>query len=172
MADLPTIRQFLIDAIDAEEGATRRTLERIPQERWDWAPHERSMPMGRLAGWVAGALGAIPDVLRRDFVDIATGWGDMPPRPTAAAELVPTFDAAVRRARDALAQASDDVLAGPWSLRQGDAVLDGPSPRYKVVHGFLIVDLIHHRAQLGVGLRLCGVPVPAVYGPSADEGGA
>ena len=171
MANLPTIRQMLIDEIASEEGATRRTLERIPQARWDWAPHEKSMPMGRLAGWVARSLGGIPSVLAHDTMDMSQEDG-FPPAPTDVAGLVPTFDSAARAAREALDQVADARLAEPWSLVQGEQVLWGPVPRYVVVRGFFVADLIHHRAQLGVYLRLCGVPVPAVYGPSADETGA
>lgn len=169
MADVPSIRQILIDEILAEEGATRRTLERIPQDRWGWAPHDKSMTMGRLAGWVARALAGIGPVLAHDTWDMAADDGGFPAAPAAAAELVPTFEASVRAAREALAAAPDSIMGEAWTMRQGDQVLWGPVPKYVVVRGFFLADLIHHRAQLGVYLRLCGLPVPAVYGPSADE---
>jgi uncharacterized damage-inducible protein DinB len=169
MAEIPTIRVILIGEIAAEEGATRRTLERIPQERWDWAPHEKSMKMGRLAGWVARSLGGVKHVLEHDTWDMASDDGGLPPEPKSAAELVPTFDIAVRSARQALEAAPDSLLAESWTMRQGDQVLWGPVPKYVVVRSFFMGDLIHHRAQLGVYLRLLGLPVPAVYGPSADE---
>ena len=169
MAAGPTIHQMLVEEITSEKGATRRTLERIPEERWDWAPHEKSMPMGRLAGWVARALAGIPGLVAHDSWDMAASDGGFPPAPANVAELVPTFDAAVRAALDALATTTDAALAEPWTMRQGDQIIWGPTPKYAVVRGFFVADVIHHRAQLGVYLRLCGVSVPAVYGPSADE---
>jgi uncharacterized damage-inducible protein DinB len=82
---------------------------------------------------------------------------------------VATFDAASRSAREALAAAQDSRLGETWTLREGEQVLWGPNPKFVVIRGFFIADVIHHRAQLGVYLRLLGLPVPAVYGPSADE---
>jgi hypothetical protein len=116
------------------------------------------MPMARLGGCVAGAPGVTPDVLRRGLPDSATGWSDMPPRSTAAAELGPTFDAAVQGARRPCPSVGRPA-GGPVALRQGDAVLDGPSPGCKVVHGFLI----------GASPTTARV-APTVYGPSADDG--
>lgn len=167
MAEVPSIRQILLAEVDAEAAATRRTLERVPQDRWDWAPHEKSMPMGRLAGWLSRMLAMIPDVLSADSMDMSADG--LPPAPTQSAELVPTFDAAVAAAKSALESASDGVMGEMWSLRGGDQIVWGPTPKYNVIRGFFLADLIHHRAQLGVYLRLCGVAVPAVYGPSADE---
>lgn len=169
MADVPTIRQILIDEIASEERATRQTLERIPQDRWDWAPHAKSMAMGRLAGWVARSLGGVAAVLHADTMDMGGEPDGFPPAPASAAELAPTFDAASRSAREALAAASDAAMAEVWTLKAGDQMLWGPVPRYVVIRSFFLADLIHHRAQLGVYLRLCDIPVPAVYGPSADE---
>jgi hypothetical protein len=169
VADLPTIREILMAEIDAEAGATRRTLERIPQERWDWAPHAKSMPMGRLAGLLARELASVGYTLAHDSWDIASDPGGWPPPPEAAAELVPTFDRVARTAREALEAAADSLLGASWTVRQGDRVLWGPGPRYVAIRGYFMGDLIHHRAQLGVYLRLLGLPVPAVYGPSADE---
>ena len=171
MAELPTIRRLLIERLQAEAPATRRTLERVPQERWPWAPHERSMPMGRLAGWLATMLSAVPGVLAADGADVQAGWLGIAPRPTAAEQLVPAFDRAVDAAVGALERAPDAALAGLWTLRSAGRPLEAPQPRYRVLVGFFLPDHIHHRAQLGVYLRLCDIPVPAVYVRSADEPG-
>lgn len=168
MADVPSIRHILIDEIAAETAGTRKTLARIPQERWDWAPHEKSMTMGRLAGWVARSLALTPAILARPTMDMAQEGG-LPPAPATAAQLLPTFDAAVAAATAALEAASDASMAEPWSMQMGEQTVWGPVPKYGVLRGFVLADLIHHRAQLGVYLRLLGVAVPAVYGPSADE---
>jgi len=168
VADVPSIRRILLDEIATESGATRRTLERVPQERWAWSPHEKSMPMGRLASWTARMLSGVPTVLRESSTDMAN-WNDMLPAPEGAAALADTFDRSVALAREALEAASEATLGETWTMMHGDQVLWGPVPRYAVVRGFFLADMIHHRAQLGVYLRLLGLSVPAVYGPSADE---
>jgi uncharacterized damage-inducible protein DinB len=149
---------------DQEMASTRRLLERVPGDRGQWKPHEKSFALGHLAQLVAWMPGWIANTLRQPHLDLgqAAGYSF---EPTEA--LVRVFDGNVRDAREALAATTGDELQRPWSLKHGDRVLF-TAPRGEVVRGHLN-HLIHHRGQLTVYLRLVDVPLPQVYGPTADE---
>ena len=149
---------------DQEMASTRRLLERVPSEKGPWKPHEKSFALGHLAQLVSWMPGWIATSLKEDQIDLAKagGYGF---EPTDA--LLRMFDANVGDAREALASVTGDALDEPWSLKYGDRVLF-TSPRGEVVRQHLN-HLIHHRGQLTVYLRLIGVPLPSVYGPTADE---
>lgn len=153
-----------IAEFDQEMAATRRLLERVPADRGPWRPHEKSFPLGHLAQLVARMPGWIARTLREPHIDLA-GGGGYSFEPTES--LVATFDANVREAREALAAVDGDRLEEPWSLRMGPQAIftapRGPVARQHLNH------LIHHRGQLTVYLRLVDVPLPSVYGPTADE---
>ena len=160
----------LLQELEAEMPNTRKTLERIP-EKFDWAPHKKSMTMGRLAQHLA----EIPDwavkTLSMDELDLAPP-GAPPHQPTVATsrqQVLQTFDKNLAAAKAALGEANDEQLMKPWSLKMGGKTLM-TLPRVAVVRNFVLNHNIHHRAQLGVYLRLNDIPVPGVYGPSADEG--
>lgn len=150
---------------DQEMASTRRLLERVPEQKGEWKPHEKSFPLGHLAQLVAWMPGWIARSLREPHIDLARGTG-YSFEPTEA--LLREFDANVRAARAALAEVTGTALDEPWSLRMGERVLL-TAPRGEVVRGHLN-HLIHHRGQLTVYLRMVGVPLPQVYGPTADEG--
>ena len=150
---------------DQEMASTRRLLERVPGDQGRWKPHEKSFPLGHLAQLVAWMPGWIARSLREPHIDLARGTG-YSFEPTEA--LLREFDANVRAARAALAEVTGTALDEPWSLRMGERVLL-TAPRGEVVRGHLN-HLIHHRGQLTVYLRMVGVPLPQVYGPTADEG--
>ena len=153
-----------LEEFDAEMTATRRLLERVPTERGPWKPHEKSFALGHLAQLVSTMPGWIARSLREPYIDLAEGAGYSFEPSTA---LVIAFDENVSAARRALQQVTGAALAEPWSLRMGEQVLM-TSPRGPVVRMHLN-HLIHHRGQLTVYLRLIDVPLPQIYGPTADE---
>lgn len=150
--------------LDYEMGVTRRLLERVPTERGEWKPHEKSFALGHLAQLVSSMPGWITQSLRNSELDLASwpGYGFH-----ATEVLLERFDENVESARAALESVVGDDLTVPWSLRQGEHVLM-TMPRGEVVRQHLN-HLIHHRGQLTVYLRLIDVPLPSIYGPTADE---
>ena len=160
----------LVDAIrrefDSEAPVTRRVLERVPLDRRDWKPHPKSMSLGRLAAWMASAPGWAAGVLFEDTFEAST-WTPFA-APATGAELVGAFDAGAEAARTAMARLDDAAARGNWSfVFQGKPMLT--LPRIGFLRLFLLSDAIHHRGQMSVFLRLLDVPVPSIYGPSADE---
>lgn len=166
------ISQSLLPEFDHETAHTRRTLERVPDDRFEWKPHQKSMSMGRLAGHLAEVLDWGVTVVEHDAFDMAPPGGTSfkPPVLGAAAEVVDLFDKNRAAARAAIAGASDEHLLKTWSLLSGGKTILS-MPRIAVLRAFVMSHMIHHRAQLGVYLRLNDLPVPAIYGPSADETG-
>ena len=164
------ISDELLPEFDQEMASTRRTLERVPQDKFGWTPHEKSGTMG----WLAGHLANIPTwaslTVNQDELDLAPGGHapTPPPPPASTEELVAMFDKNAAAARAAIAGASDDELRKPWSLLQNGTTMM-TLPKVAVVRSFVMNHLIHHRAQLGLYLRLNDIPVPSIYGPSADE---
>jgi uncharacterized damage-inducible protein DinB len=150
-----------------EHASTRRVLERFPDGKGDWRPHEKSRTLAELATHVAGVLNSGTVMLQTDSADLATRTPQAPLH--TARELVEHFAAASATFDAALAAMTFEQLDGTWTMRRGDLVLVPPTPRRILLRRFTMSHLVHHRAQLGVYYRLLGVPVPAVYGPSADE---
>lgn len=165
-----SIGQSMLSEFDQEAIATRKTLERVPTEKFGWKPHEKSMAMGRLAIHVADLPNWTALTLTSDSFDYAPPGGPAYEMPalTTTEELVAAFDKNAAAARAALEAAKDEDFGKPWTLLAGGKVIFS-MPRGAVVRGFALNHLIHHRAQLGVYLRLNGIPVPGCYGPSADE---
>ena len=162
-----TTAELLLQDYDMEMGMTRRTLERVPEDKPDYKPHEKSMPMGKLAVHVATLPKLGIFILTTPSLDLTTAkWPDM--TFVSRQKLLADFDALAAEARAALAAASDADLAAPWKFSFGDKVISNSARSLAFRHMF-VNHLIHHRAQLGVYLRLNDVPVPGVYGPSADE---
>lgn len=166
------LRDAILPEFDHEMQNTRRTLERVPEGKPDWAPHPKSMKMGRLAGHIAELPGWVVDALSKDSLDINPPDGQRQHQPVvmqSRRQLLEAFDQGVASARAAIATASDEELMKPWSLLAGGKTIF-TLPRIGVLRSFVLSHVIHHRAQLGVYLRLNDVPVPSIYGPSADEG--
>ena len=164
------IRDTLLPEFDQEIASTRATLERVPDDRLDWSPHAKSGTMGWLAGHVANIPSWATLALAHDELDVAPGGKPLDPPPPAAnsAELVATLDRLAAEARAAIAAAADDDLLKPWTMLQnGRRIMT--LPKLDVLRRWVLNHLIHHRAQLGVYLRLNDVAVPSIYGPSADE---
>lgn len=163
------ISDALLPEFDHEIGTTRKLLERVPEDKWDWAPHEKSMKLGRLACHVAESTQFATSIAKSDSMDFAKGEYvviDVANRQ----QLLDAFDKGASSARAAIAGSSDESLAKSWSL-----MMDGKPivtmPKAGVLRTVMMNHLIHHRGQLSVYLRLTDTPVPSIYGPSADEGG-
>lgn len=164
------ISQSLLPEFDMEMASTRRVLERVPELQGAFRPHQKSMTMARLAGHVAEMPIWATMTLRKDDLDMNPG--DLPRQEayvlTSTPEAVKYFDENLRIARELLASATDETMMRPWSLKDGGKVLM-TMPKIAVLRGFVMNHMIHHRAQLGVYLRMNDVAVPGIYGPSADE---
>lgn len=162
--------ELLLRTFDMEMRGTRATLERIPEDKPTFQPHGKSMPMGRLAVHVARLPQFLITILGTPSLDLAgVQW---PPLVfESRAKLLQEFDALAAEARKLLEGATDAQLAERWTLAWGERVL-AQEPREVLCLTLFLSHLIHHRAQLGVYLRLNEVPVPSLYGPSADDAGA
>ena len=159
-----SIGQSLLPEFDQEMAVTRRVLERVPGERGDWKPHPKSFSLGHLAQLVSWMPGWIANTLRETKLDLLRAGGYSLEKTET---LLAGFDQNVRDARAALEAAKDADFEVPWSLTRGEQVLF-TAPRAAVVRSH-ISHLSHHRGQLTVYLRLLDVPVPSIYGPTADE---
>jgi uncharacterized damage-inducible protein DinB len=146
---------------------TRRVLERIPEDHWDWKPHEKSFTLGDLALHVAALPVMQENILREDGLDVAESQTEDRVPSTRDAVLA-RFDSRCEAVRQALDELSEDDLTSLYTLSQGGRELFS-HPRHVVLRSMGISHLIHHRAQLMVYLRLLDVPLPAIYGPTADE---
>lgn len=155
------------DELEQEAKATRRLLERVPEDRLGWRPHEKSMTLGRLAGHIAEIPEWGHEILDLDGLDFAE-MDYTPFAPSSRQEILDRFDAALETFRQATDGVDDERLAQPWVMRMGDQVL-GDDPRDASVRTWIHSHMVHHRGQLSVYLRLLDVPVPAIYGNSADE---
>jgi len=162
------ICQSLAAELQQEAKTTRKVLERVPEGSFDWKPHEKSMTLGRLAGHVAELPSLIIPALTQEEFDFASG-GFKPFNPESTAGLLEKFDGSVEAAAGLLEKQPDERMGEKWRLRSGDHVLF-EMPRAMVVRFVGLNHVIHHRGQLSVYLRLLDVPLPSIYGPSADEG--
>ncbi|MEZ5962845.1 MAG: DinB family protein [Planctomycetota bacterium] len=161
-----SIAQSISPEVAHEAATTRRVLERLPEAKFAWKPHPRSMSLHDLAAHVANVFAWGPMTLATSELDVS---GPFEPRHFAStAALLAEFDQNVARFRAALAAASDADLRAEWTFRAGPKVFF-VQPRVAVLRGFVMNHLIHHRGQLSVYLRLLDVPVPSIYGPSADD---
>lgn len=159
------IGESMLAEFDTEMGTTRRVLERVPSDKAEWKPHPKSFAIGHLAQLIARMPGWITAALESSSLDLSTFQGYSFEK---AETLLATFDRNVREAREALSAATDAAFSAPWSLKRGDQVFFtlpvGAVVRQNINH------LVHHRGQMTVYLRLLDIPVPSIYGPTADEG--
>ncbi len=163
------ITELLRAQLEVEADRTRRALERTPEGREDWKPHEKSMTLGRLAMLVARLPSWLALIIKQDELDLKPpGGSNVDQRPLrTTGELVQALDDGVAQARDALASATDEHLLKPWRLLVAGRVVSQDARHVVLRDTFM--HLSHHRGQLTVYLRLNDVPVPAIYGPSADD---
>jgi uncharacterized damage-inducible protein DinB len=163
-----TIADLLQPEFDEEMATTRRVLERVPDDKFAWTPHAKSFSMAALASHIATTVKWADVTMNQTEFDLATASpDDMNPTAANRAELLAWFDANVAAARQTLVKSDADYFV-PWTLKQGGTVYF-TMPRYKCMRSFVLNHIVHHRAQLGVYLRLNDIPVPGSYGPSADE---
>jgi uncharacterized damage-inducible protein DinB len=165
------IRDGILSEFDHEMSTTRRALERVPEDKVDWKPHDTSMPMGRLAGHIAEMVGFGAMTFDGDSFDFRPEGG-APRQPMvmkSRTQLLDVFDKNAAAARDKISKASDEDLMRTWTLLSGGKTIFS-MPRIAVLRGMILNHVIHHRGQLSVYLRMNKVPVPSIYGPSGDEG--
>lgn len=168
--DMSTARlatAFLAE-LDNEAKVTRTVLERVPPEKFNWKPHEKSMTMGRLAVHVAEMFGWTKETCTSDVLDFAT-MDFTPFEPKSTDELLAFFDDHIAKAKVILTDTSDETFFTDWTMRNGEQVYM-TMPKVAVMRSFVMNHIVHHRGQLSVYLRLNDIPVPSIYGPSADEG--
>jgi uncharacterized damage-inducible protein DinB len=161
------IKDGLLAEFDHETGTTRKLLERVPDDKLSWKPHERSMSMAGLATHLSNLPRWGGIILNELSFDLANA----PPRleeKSSSAEILEAFDALTRQTRSALDKTDGELLV-PWSLRRGTQEVF-TMPRVAAFRTFVLYHMVHHRGQLSVYFRMNNVAVPAIYGPSADEG--
>lgn len=160
------IKDALLPEFDHEMGVTRKVLARIPEDKFGWQPHEKSMTLGRLAGHLAEIPGWVKETLTKDSLDM--GGEHKPDVLSTKAEVLAKFDKMVAVGRSLIEGASDAQFMAPWTLKnKGQDIFT--MPKVAVVRAWVFNHAVHHRGQMSVYLRLTGVPVPSIYGPSADE---
>ena len=160
-----SIATALLAELEQEAQATRRVLARVPEQHLRWKPHAKSMSLGQLALHIATVPGAVAELAARDSIEAPNF---VQPEPTDAAALVPALDASVAAAKRHLGSLDDAAMVSTWRMtREGREVL--AMPRVAFARAIMLNHWYHHRGQLLVYLRLLDVPVPSVYGPTADE---
>lgn len=161
------INESFISELEQEAKSTRKILERVPADKPDWKPHEKSMKLGSLATHVAELPGWVSMTLDQDELDFAK----MDYKPTilkSTEQLLKIFDDNVEKAMKSLKNAPDEKFKKNWTMKNGELVYF-TLPKEAVLRSFSFNHSYHHRAQLGVYLRLLGIPLPGIYGPTADE---
>jgi uncharacterized damage-inducible protein DinB len=163
------LRAFFLEQLEREAAASRRTVERVPEGRNSWKPHERSMDLGYLAALVAAMPGWVAMIIEKDELDLNGSGKSFRARPLeSTAELLRALDEGLEESRRALNETSEEHLQTTWRLKAGGQLLS-EGPRYVMIGDGTLSHMAHHRGQLTVYLRLNEAKVPAIYGPSADE---
>ena len=157
--------QAMLQEFENEAVTTRRVLERVPSDKLAWKPHPKSMSLGALALHVAASPGVIIGWCSEDVTTIT---GDPTPQPTSTAEILAAHDASVKKVKETLPKIGDQGMEQMWSAKAGGQTLM-TMPKAALARGIVMNHWVHHRGQLSVYLRLLDVPVPSIYGPSADE---
>lgn len=161
-----TFLEFFLQQLEEEAATTRKMLSRVPNDKFNWKPHDKSMEMKRLAVHIAELPTWIPMTLDTDELDFAKNEYKQEPIQNAE-ELMAYFEKCLVKGRQALKNGNEKDLDKPWTLRNGEQVYS-TSPKRDVLR-MALSQIIHHRAQLGVYLRLLNIPIPGSYGPSADD---
>jgi uncharacterized damage-inducible protein DinB len=160
-----TIAQALLAELDQESGTTRRVLERVPQAHLTWKPHRKSMSLGQLALHIAVVPGNVAELVARDSVEAPQF---IHPEASTSGELIPALEASLAKAKQHLRGLDDAAMGATWRMtRDGREVL--AMPRVAFARSIMLNHWYHHRGQLSVYLRELDVPLPSIYGPTADE---
>ena len=168
-AEGTTLNHALIAELQQEAQTTRNVLERVPTDKFDFQPHEKSMTFGRLASHVVESYSWYESTLTETELDFAVMEDYEAFNATTSEELLEAFEKNVELATSLLVNATDSDLMVEWTMRMGEDVIFS-MPRIQVIRAMLMNHMYHHRGQLSVYLRLNDIPVPEIYGPSADEG--
>ncbi len=163
------VRQLALGDFEQEVALTRRVLERVPDDRFDWKPHPKSFSIGHLATHLSNLPFWLISILGADEFDLASVPPTNPDElPKTRDAVLAKFDGNVAAVRAALQAADDEALTRPWTLRKGEHVVM-TVPRVAAIRTVGVSHIVHHRGQMTVYLRLLDIPVPGVYGPSADD---
>ena len=164
------LKSYLLAQLESEAAITRKAISRVPENRNDFKPHEKSMPLGYLAALVASMLGWITLMIERDELDLddQASQGFRPKVAEKNADLLAMVETAVASARRSLESTTNEHLLTPWAFKMSGRTVS-EDPRYLMIANAVFSHLAHHRGQLTVYLRLNEAAVPAMYGPSADE---
>ena len=157
----------MLEEFREEAAITKRSLERVPADKLGWKPHPKSMALGQLAWHVATIPGGIARIAQKDSFDVLSG-SFVPPQPKNLDEVLTAYEQSVRDAENFLTGLTEEQARGNWRLMKGDRQLF-QQPRAAVLRTIMFNHWYHHRGQLSVYLRLLDVPVPVIYGRSADE---
>ena len=162
------LSQILFSELKHEAANTRKVLERVPTEHFDWKPHEKSSSLGRLAAHIAQLTSWLDLIVNAEELDFATR-NYIPPKVTNSTELLQSFEDHIEKAKAVLQNnITDEDLMEKWTLKDGEKVFF-TLPKIFALRSMVFNHIVHHRAQLGVYLRLLDIPVPSIYGPTADE---
>lgn len=166
-----SLSKLFLTEFEQEMTHTRKTIERITDDKFNWRPHEKSFTMGDLATHLANIQTWVNATLNMDEFDMHPKEGEefIPPKAENKNEVLELFDKNNEEAKQSLTNTSDEKLNENWSLLSGGNTIF-TMPKSDVIRSFVLNHIIHHRAQLGIYLRLNDIPVPAIYGPTADEG--
>ena len=156
----------MLQEFEQEAQTTRRVLERVPDNQLAWRPHEKARTLGELALHVAMVPGGVAELVASPSPAQAPQFAD--PSPKSASELIPALDHSIAKVKEVLGGMDDAALMETWRLMQGDRELLAV-PRVAMLRSVMLNHWYHHRGQLTVYLRELGVPIPSIYGPSADE---
>lgn len=161
------LNESLIAELQMEAAGTRKMIERVPEKSFGWKPHDKSMTLGRLAYHIAENPQWVSVTVDKDEIDFAAkDYVEKEAKTTA--ELLKVFDESLAEAVECLKNASDEKLMGNWTMRNGEQVYF-TMPKIAVLRSFVLNHIVHHRGQLSVYLRMLDVPLPQIYGPTADE---
>ena len=163
-----SMTEALVKEFESESATTRRVLERVPTDRLSWKPHQKSMSLGTLAMHLAMGPGFITEWALKDSMEMS-GVGGGPPEPASTADVLAAHDESVKKTKANLAQLGDAGLQKDWKLTTKEGATIMGMPKAALVRSIALNHFYHHRGQLSVYLRLLDVPVPSIYGPSADE---
>ena len=155
----------LLQELDQEAQTTRRVLERVPDDRLAWKPHDKSMSLGQLALHVATVPGTVAEIAAESEIQVPEF---IQPSASSAKELIPALDRSVARAKEIVEGLDGAALGATWTVKNGDKAVMA-IPRAALLRSIMLNHWYHHRGQLSVYLRLLDVPLPSIYGPSADE---
>lgn len=161
-----TLNKSLFEELQRESISTKKILEKVPTEHLDWKPHEKSYKMGALAAHIGEITGWLDLMLNADELDFAT-MNYVPPVIKENADIIKVFEENFAKGKAVLEKATDESFNGTWRMRHGDHIIFD-LPRAEVIRTWVFSHIVHHRAQLGVYLRLLNIPLPSTYGPTAD----